>query len=126
MRAIPRQGSVAVDDLARAGPDDVLLAANFQPYRSEVVQAVEAARTQGAPVIAVTDSVTSPIAAGAAQVLCVPTESPQFFTSIVALCALFETLMAFVIADAPDHVVASIERFHRRRREVGVYWGEEG
>ena len=62
---------------------------------------------------------------GGERVFCVPTETAQFFTSTVALAALFETLMAFVIADARDEVVASIDRFHRRRHEIGVYWNEE-
>lgn len=123
--AIPRTGSVAVDDLARAGPGDVLLAATFEPYRAEVVQAVRVAREQGVTVVAITDSLASPVALGAAQVFRVPTETAQFFTSTVALSALFETLMAFVIADAPDDVVASIERFHQRRHALGVYWSEE-
>ncbi|MDX1529871.1 MAG: MurR/RpiR family transcriptional regulator, partial [Gammaproteobacteria bacterium] len=123
--AIPKNGSLPVDDLVRAGPGDLLLAVTFQPYRTEVVQAVKAARQQKLTVIAITDSVASPIARGAEQVFCVPTETAQFFTSTVALAALFETLMAFVIADAKDEVVASIDRFHRRRREIGVYWNED-
>lgn len=124
--AIPKVGSLPVDDLARAGAGDVLLAVTFEPYRTEVVRAVQAAREQGVTVIAITDSLASPITPGAEHVFCVPTSSAQFFTSTVALTALFETLMAFVIADAPDEVVASIERFHRRRHELGVYWDEEG
>lgn len=124
--AIPKDGSPPVDDLVRAGPTDVLLAMTFEPYRTEVVQAVETARDQGVSIIAITDSLGSPIARDVAQVFCVPTVTAQFFTSTVALSALFETLMAFVIADAPDEVVASIERFHRRRHEIGVYWQEEG
>ncbi len=123
--AIPREGSVAMDDLARAGDGDVLVAVTFAPYRAEVVEAVRAARAQGLKVVAVTDGLSSPIALEAEHVFCVPTESPQFFTSIVALSALFETLMAFVIADASDQVVESIERFHRRRSALGVYWDED-
>ena len=103
----------------------MLVATTFQPYRTEVVLAVQAAHEQGVDIIAITDSVASPIALDAAHVFCVPTETAQFFTSTVALSALFETLMAFVIADAPDEVVASIERFHQRRHQVGVYWEEE-
>ncbi len=124
--AIPRQGSLPVDDLGRAGAGDVLIAVTFQPYRTEVVEAVRSAREQGVAIVAITDSVASPIAIGAEHVFCVPTETAQFFTSTVALSALFETLMAFVIADAPDEVVASIERFHRRRHALGVYWDEGG
>ena len=120
--AIPKEGSLPVDDLVRAGPGDVLLAVTFEPYRSEVVQAVQAAREQEVAVIAVTDSLASPIALDAEHIFCVPTVTAQFFTSTVALSALLETLMAFVVADAPDEVVASIERFHRRRHEIGVYW----
>ena len=123
--AIPREGNLAVDDLARAGPKDVLLAATFQPYRAEVVQAVNTARHQGVAIIAISDSVASPIAYDAEHVFLVPTETAQFFTSTVALSALFETLMAFVIADAPPAVVASIEHFHRRRHQLGIYWQED-
>ncbi len=123
--AIPNPGSLPVDDLGRAGPDDVLLAVTFQPYRTEVVNAVRAANAQRVPVIAVSDSVASPIALGAEHVFCVPTESAQFFTSTVALSALLETLMAFVIADAPQTVISSIEQFHQRRHRLGVYWDEE-
>ena len=120
--AIPKDGSLPVDDLVRAGPPDVLAVMTFEPYRTEVVQAVETARDQGVSIIAITDSLASPIAHDVAQVFCVPTVTAQFFTSTVALSALFETLMAFVVADASDEVVASIERFHRRRHEIGVYW----
>lgn len=123
--AIPKAGSLPVDDLARAGRGDVLLAVTFEPYRTEVVQAVRQAREQGVAIIAISDSLAAPIAVGAEHVFCVPTDTAQFFTSTVALSALFETLMAFVVADAPDAVVANIERFHRRREEIGVYWKEE-
>ncbi len=122
--AIPKDGSLPVDDLVRAGPGDVLLAVTFEPYRTEVVQAVQTARRQGLVIVAVTDSLASPIALDAEHVFCVPTDTAQFFTSTVALSALFETLMAFAVADAPPDVVASIERFHRHRQEIGVYWDE--
>ena len=123
--AIPKDNSLPVDDLVRAGAGDVLVAVTFEPYRTEVVQAVRVARGQGVTVIAITDSLASPIAPGAAHVFCVPTDSAQFFTSTVALSALFETLMAFVVADGRDKVVASIERFHRHRGEIGVYWSAD-
>jgi len=122
--AVPRDGSLPIDDVAKAGPEDVLVALTFKPYRSEVVDAVSCARAQGAAIVALTDSRSSPIAVAARHAFVVPTETPQFFTSTVAAAALLETLMAFVIADAAPEVVASIERFHRRRHDLGVYWPE--
>ena len=123
--AVPRDGSLPIDDLARAGPDDVVLAMTFKPYRSEVVDAVRSVVEQGSGLIAISDSRSSPIALLAEQTFVVPTETPQFFTSTVAAAALLETLMAFVVADADDHVIANIERFHRRRYDLGVYLPDE-
>ena len=43
----------------------------------------------------------------------------------MAAAALLESLMAFVVADADDRVIANIEGFHRRRYELGVYLPDE-
>jgi len=122
--AVPRDGSLPIDDVAKAGPDDALLAMTFKPYRNEVVDAVRTASAQGAGVIALTDSRSSPIALAADLVFVIPTDTPQFFTSTVAAAALLETIAAFVVADADATVIANIERFHRRRHELGIYWRE--
>lgn len=118
---IPRPGSVAVDDLARAGDRDVLLAMTFKPYRSEVVEAVSAAKSQDVTIIGLSDSPASPIVAGNDLSFVVQSETPQFFPSTVATVALLETLIAFVIADADPDVISSIERFHQRRHALGIY-----
>lgn len=123
--AIPRTGSTPVDSLLQAGERDVLLAMTFKPWRTEVVEAVNLAAEQGVTIIALSDSYAAPIMAPAAHRFLVPVDSPQFFTSVVALSAFMETLMSFVIADAPPQVVANIERFHARRHQHGIYMSEE-
>ena len=123
--AVPRDGLIPIDDLARAEKGDVVLAMTFRPYRREVVEAVFAAAEQGAEVIAVTDSLSSPIARGAARSFIVPTETPQFFTSTIGAAALLETVMAFVVADADPEVIASIDSFHKRRDALGIYWKDD-
>lgn len=123
--AVPRDGGLPIDDLARVGPGDLVLAMTFKPYRSEVVDAVRFVHQQGGGVIALSDSRSAPIALLADQAFVIPTETPQFFTSTVAAAALLETLMAFVVADADEQVVANIEGFHRRRYDLGVYLPDE-
>ena len=110
--------------IARAGPGDVLLAITFKPYRSEVVEAVEVAREQGVTIIGISDSPASPIIAGSEHGFVVQTDTPQFFTSVFATGAMLETLMAFVIADASEDVIANIGRFHERRHALGIYRSE--
>ncbi|MBC6441510.1 MAG: MurR/RpiR family transcriptional regulator [Rhodospirillales bacterium] len=119
--AIPRHGSLAIDDVSRAGSDDVVLAMTFKPYRAEILDAVALAREQGVTVIGISDSPASPVVAGSEHGFVVQTGTPQFFTSAVAAGALLETLITFVIADASPDVIANTERFHERRRLLGIY-----
>jgi DNA-binding MurR/RpiR family transcriptional regulator len=118
---IPRPGHLPIDDLARVGRNDVLLAINFHPYRTDVLAAVELARSRRATLIAVTDDRVSPVALLARHVFVTPVESPQFFTSLVGVAALMETLLSFVVAGADKKVLKQIETFHKIRYDSGVY-----
>jgi len=119
--AIPRPGSTPVDDLAWADGRDVLIAMSMRPYRSEVVAALEVAREQGVRIIGISDSPASPIIRAADHGLVVTVDTPQFFPSSVPTIALLETLLSFVIALASDEIVERVERFHRRRHQLGLY-----
>ena len=123
--AIPQAGSLPVDDLARAGPEDALVAMTFKPWRREVVEAVEAARHQHVQVIAISDSLAAPIMSGAAHRFIVPTETPHAFTSTIALSAFLETLVAMLIARGGDRAVRNIGSFHDRRHRLGIYCEED-
>ena len=122
--AIPRPGSTPVDDLAWADGRDVLIAMTCRPYRAEVVEAVRLARDQGLTVVALSDSPASPIIRAAQHGFVVAADTPQFFPSSVATIALLETLLSFVIAVASDEIVARVERFHKRRHQLGIYLEE--
>ncbi|KMW59336.1 Transcriptional regulator, RpiR family [Candidatus Rhodobacter oscarellae] len=122
--AIPRMGSTAVDDLARASDQDVLIAITCRPYRAEVVAAVEVAREQGLTVIGISDSPASPVIRGSAHSFVVASDTPQFFPSSVATITLLETLLSFVIGAASPEIVQRVERFHARRHALGIYAGD--
>ena len=119
--AIPRMGSTAVDDLARADAQDVLIAITCKPYRTEVVEAVNIAREQGVKIIGISDSPASPVVLGSEHNFIVTADTPQFFPSSVSTIALLETLLSFVIASASDEIVERVEKFHQRRHQLGIY-----
>lgn len=123
IQPIPRYGSLAIDDLAHARKGDVMIAITFKPYRHEVTSAVEQARRQGVKIIGISDSPASPIVAGSEHGFVVQTETPQFYTSIVATMALLEMLMSFVVAEAKSDIVNDIKAFHDRRHQLGIYTG---
>jgi DNA-binding MurR/RpiR family transcriptional regulator len=123
--AVPHEGNSPMDDIVRADRDDVVIGMTFEPYRSEVVEAIGAAREQGATVVAITDSHGSPIAVGADHIIITPSETPQFFPSTLAAAAALEVLASFIVANAESEVVSAIERFHTRRYDLGVYWKDD-
>ena len=43
----------------------------------------------------------------------------------IGAAALLETVMAFVVADANPDVIASIDSFHQRRQDLGIYWKDD-
>ena len=119
--AIPKPGSTAIDDLARADKSDVLIAITCKPYRREIVEAVEVAREQGVIVIGISDSPASPIIIGSEHSFVVAADTPQFFPSSVSTIALLEMLLSFVIASASPEIIERIEKFHKRRHQLGIY-----
>ena len=55
----------------------------------------------------------------------VPTDTPQFFPSMLGSIALLEGLLAFIVAETDTAAVASIEAVHRGRTAAGVYWPDD-
>ncbi len=122
--AIPNNNSMPIDAIAKSDHRDVLIVMSFKPYLKEIVDVVELAKKTGMTIIAISDTLASPIASPADYRFVVQVDSPQFFTSTVALSAFLETLLAFVIADASATVITNIERFHKRRHELGIYYSQ--
>lgn len=119
--AIPRPGSTPVDDLAWADEQDVLIAMTCHPYRTEVIEALKLAREQGMTVVGISDSPASPAILNAQHGFVVAADTPQFFPSSVSTIAQLETLLSFVVALSSDEIVERVERFHRRRHQLGLY-----
>jgi DNA-binding MurR/RpiR family transcriptional regulator len=119
-----KDGALA-DDVVTMGAEDALVAISFQPYAKDTICLARLAAQRGTPVIGITDSRTSPLAACSTTVITVPTGSPQFFDSYVATTALIEALVGFIIVKSGPDAVENIDRVERCRRALGEYWDEE-
>ena len=122
---VPQQSSIPLDDLQRIEKTDVLFAATYRPYRRDTVEAAKSAKARGAKLISLTDSRASPIAADADLLMLAPTSTPQFFPSMLAMIALLESLLAFIVAETDNEAIANIEDIHRSRTAAGIYWPED-
>ncbi|MBA2921257.1 SIS domain-containing protein [Sphingomonas sp. MAH-20] len=83
---------LAMQQVQTMTADDVLIAISFHPYSEETVAVVEAAQGRGAKVLAISDSLVSPVAKPAQCVLQVRESEVRKFRSLAASMALAQAL----------------------------------
>ena len=121
-RLIRGQEGSLLSELAAIGKEDVLVVFGFDPYSSETVHAANMVRESGAKLIAVTDTLRSPLAAGADITFTVENETPHFFPTILASIALVEALLAECVSHGGPEMVRNIDDFESNLRRWGGYF----
>jgi DNA-binding MurR/RpiR family transcriptional regulator len=108
---------VAAGRLVGIGPDDVLISITFPRYASDVVNLTRYARDRGASVVALTDSIASPLAALADMLLLAPAEHPTLSGSMAAAVLIVEALVAAVMLSDPGNA----EKAAQLGEAIGAY-----
>ncbi|WP_044558740.1 MurR/RpiR family transcriptional regulator [Azospirillum sp. B4] len=106
-------GGLTRQQIGAIGESDLLIAVSYHPYAEETVHAVEGAVSAGAKVLTITDSLVSPMAKMAAQVLQVRESEVRGFRSLAASLCLAQTL---VISLAFERERAGARNASRPRR----------
>lgn len=114
-------GGTFADDLRFVGDEDLIVAFTYQPYTRDTIRAVDFAVERGARLVAVTDSVVSPIAREGHTTIAVANEAPSLFHSVLPALAVAESLVALLIAEAPDETLAELKRSEDHLDAFGVY-----
>ncbi|MGB1036110.1 MAG: silent information regulator protein Sir2, partial [Candidatus Puniceispirillales bacterium] len=76
---------------------------------------------QGLTIIGISDSPASPVIRLADHKFIMSVDTPQFFPSSVSIIALLETLLSLVVSVASEEIVERVEKFHKRRHQLGLY-----
>jgi DNA-binding MurR/RpiR family transcriptional regulator len=100
---------------------DALVVASFAPYSREALQVTQAAKDAGCRIVAITDSVTSPLSLLADETLLFTISSPSFFPSVAAGVALTEALVELLASRAGKPVVRRIDQAEAQLFESGAY-----
>lgn len=99
-------GGLAAQQLRAIGPGDVMIAISYHSYAPETVSAVEAACAAGAKVLAISDSLLSPIAKRATQTLLVRESEVRGFRSLSSSLCLAQALVVGLAYDQQRHAAA--------------------
>jgi DNA-binding MurR/RpiR family transcriptional regulator len=106
--------------LSRCGPGDVVVVIDVRRYDRLVVAAAAQVRAAGASVIALTDSVLSPVAADAVAVFTVAADGVGPFDSYVGALAIVNVLIAEVAARLSETATAHLDRVEAAWNEMGA------
>ncbi len=95
---------VAAGRLMNIGPKDLLISISFPRYANDAVLLTHHARERCAHVIALTDSMASPLAGPAHDVLIAPAAHPVLSSSSIAAVLVIEALVASLMLSSDRHV----------------------
>ena len=93
---VAAMGGLAAEDVSFAKPNDCVLAISFTPYASETVALTQAVAARQVPIVAITDSPFSPLAASTSTWFEIQEANFEGFRSMAATLALAMTLTVAV------------------------------
>lgn len=114
-------GSETFEQMMSIGKDDVLIAITFPRYSRSIVKGVEFAKSCGANVIALTDSMSAPIASRADQVLTAESDMASYADSLVAPMSVINALIVAVARECGDRFTERLHRLESVWDEYKVY-----
>ena len=114
-------GSETFEQMMSIGRDDVLIAITFPRYSRSIIKGVEFARSCGANVIALTDSMNAPVASRADQVLVAESDMASYADSLVAPMSVINALIVAVARECGDRFTERLHRLESVWDEYKVY-----
>lgn len=109
------------EQLIRVGEGDVVIGVSFPRYSRRTVQALRFARDRKAKVVAITDSVTSPLAESASHTLLAKSDMASFVDSLVAPLSLVNGLIVAVSQKKKEDLSHTFETLEEIWDEYEVY-----
>jgi DNA-binding MurR/RpiR family transcriptional regulator len=114
-------GGAIADELRRAAAKDVLVVFSFDPYARLTVEAVRYAAERKVKIVAVTDSIVSPIAEAASVVLLAPNAGPALVPSILPAMAVAQALANLMVTAGGAATLGEIARSDAQLQRLHAY-----
>lgn len=115
------QSHPVIESLLDAAAEDLMLAISFKRYSKDAVFAVRMAREAGCPVVAMTDSYTSPVAEGATRTLVHRASGMSVFDSHLTLLMNMEKILLLVSKRNKKTNERRLLKMEKYLKETGQY-----
>ena len=109
------------EQILNIGGDDIMIGISFPRYSKHTVKAFRYAKNNGAKIIAITDSMISPLAEYADNILLARSDMASFADSLVAPLSVINALIVAVGMKKREYVADNYERLEQIAEEYEVY-----
>ncbi len=109
------------EQLMHVGPEDVFIGISFPRYSKRTLTAMKYSKDHGAQVVALTDSLLSPLAGCADHVLVAKSDMQSFVDSLVAPLSVLNALIVAVGVGKKQEIEQTFERLEHIWDEYEVY-----
>ncbi len=122
VKVISNYGETEIyEKLFRISSEDVIIGISFPRYSNAAIQAMTFAKRRGAKVIALTDSMASPIAAVADDILIAKSDMAAVVDSLVAPLSMINALIVATVLKMDDEVKHTFGMLEGIWQEYDVY-----
>lgn len=109
------------EQILRASIDDVVIGISFPRYSKRTAKAMQYVKSQGATVIAITDSIESPLAATADHSIIARSDMASFVDSLVAPLSVINALIVAIGMRKKESIYNTFEKLEQIWDEYQVY-----
>lgn len=109
------------EQIIRVRKEDLVIGISFPRYSKRTIKAMQFVKSQGATVVAITDSLESPVAKYADHSLIARSDMASFVDSLVAPLSVINALIVAVGMRLKDDVYAIFEKLEKIWDEYQVY-----
>lgn len=117
--------SEVFEQMLRIGENDVVIGISFPRYSKKTVRAMEYANKKGAKVIAITDSLKSPLVKYAHHSLIAKSNMVSFVDSLVAPMSIINALLVSISMKKKEQISHNFEKLENIWNEYQVYGNDE-
>jgi len=115
-----RAGHTLAEDLSLLTPGDLLIAIGVNPYTRDTIAACRLTRQREVGIVAITDSVSSPLARETDNYLITSIEGDYFFSAIAAALICIETLLSELVNRLGEKAILRLNRTESVLEKLGV------
>jgi len=109
------------EQIVNAAEGDVVIGISFPRYSRRTIKALQYVKSKGATVVAITDSIESPLAAYADHTLFARSDMTSFVDSLVAPLSVINALLVAIGMRRKEHISKTFEMLEKIWDEYQVY-----